>query len=118
MKRLILSILATAAIAAAAPAFAQGPRPVDWQPLSERRESIDRRIELSQASGALTELQARDLRDQFKGLLNLEAEYRKTGLTYNQRVDLQARYDTLSSRLRADTATEPLYYPAGHEGGQ
>jgi hypothetical protein len=113
MKRIILSVLAAAAIAgAAAPAFAQGPRPSDWQPLSQRQQSLDRLIDSAQAAGSLTDLQARDLRDQFKGLLKLEAQYRETGLTLNQRADLQARYDTLSSRLRADTDPQPQVYPA------
>ncbi len=114
MKTLILGLVAATALTGAA--LAQGPRAVDWQPLAERAANIERRIEVSEASGALTDPQARDLRDQFKGLLHLEAEYRKTGLTSNQRADLQARYDTLSSRLRADTDTQPLYYPAGHAG--
>ena len=114
MKRIVLSVLAAVAVAGAgAPAFAQGPRPSDWQPLAQRQETIDHRIELAEASGALTDLQARDLRDQFKGLLLLEAQYRETGLTYNQRADLQARYDTLASRLRNATDPEPEVYPAG-----
>ena len=67
------------------------------------------------ASGRLTDLQAKDLRDQFKGLLKLEDDYRKTGLTLKQREDLQARYDTLSIRLRVDieTAGGATYLPAG-----
>jgi hypothetical protein len=118
MKRIVLSILAAAAIAGAAvPAAAQGTRPSDWIPLSQRQDNIAQRIDAGVASGALTDLAARDLRQQFQGLLNLEDEYRKTGLTLHQREDLQARYDTLSIRLRADTLTEgPVAYPAG--GGQ
>ena len=112
MKRILLSILAAATLGGAvAPALAQGPRPADWQPLAQRQADVDRRIELGEASGALSTLQARDLRDQFKGLLNLEAQYRETGLTLNQRADLQARYDTLDHRIRVNS--DPVSYPAG-----
>jgi hypothetical protein len=112
MKRIVLSMLAAATLAGAAlPAFAQGPRPADWQPLAQRQADVDRKIELGEASGALSDLQARDLRSQFKGLLNLEAQYRESGLTQHQREDLQARYDTLDHRIRVNS--DPVSYPAG-----
>jgi hypothetical protein len=114
MKRILACALAAAALAGAvAPASAQGPRPSDWQPLSQRQDDVARRIDNGVASGALTDLQARDLRDQFQGLLNLEDDYAKTGLTLHQREDLQARYDTLAARLRVDTQSEDrVYLPA------
>lgn len=115
MKRTVLSLIAAAALAgAAAPALAQGSRPADWQPLSQRQDEVARRISDDVASGALTDLQARALRDQFQGLLNLEDEYRRTGLTLYQREDLQARYDTLLARLRVDAnPAAQTYAPAG-----
>jgi hypothetical protein len=113
MKRILLSVIATAAIAGAAvPALAQGPRPADWQPLSQRADNIDQRITAGEASGALSGLAAHDLRDQFKALIKLEDDYRKTGLTLHQREDLQARYDTLSMRIRANS--DPANY---HQAG-
>ena len=46
MKRVILSLVAAVSLAgAAAPAFAQGPRPSDWRPLGQRQQSIERRID-------------------------------------------------------------------------
>jgi hypothetical protein len=112
MKRTVLSMLAAAALTGAAlPALAQGPRPADWQPLAQRQADIDSKIELGETSGSLSKLQARDLRDQFKGLLNLETQYRETGLTLHQREDLQARYDTLANRIRVNS--DPVSYPAG-----
>jgi hypothetical protein len=118
MKRILISLLAAGAlVGAVSPAIAQGPWPSDWRPLAERQDDIARRIDNGVASGALTDLQARDLRDQFKGLLKLEDDYRKTGLTLDQRKDLQARYDTLALRLRVDAAPADgvparAYYPA------
>jgi hypothetical protein len=117
MKRTLLAFLAVGSMAATAlpvmtpSAFAQGPRAVDWKPLSERQSDVARRIEAGVASGKLTDLQAKDLRDQFKGLMNLEDQYRQSGLTLHQREDLQARYDTLDARLRL-AANEADYRPA------
>ncbi len=90
-----------------APPFRPWPRArvrPDQQSLSVRADDIAGRIEAGVASGALTDLQARDLRDQFKGLLKLEDTYRETGLTLNQRADLQARYDTLVARIKVNSA--------------
>jgi TolA-binding protein len=114
MKRILTGVLAAAAMAAvAAPALAQGTRPADGFALSERQDDIARRIDTGVASGSLTDLQAADLRDQFKGLLDLQDQYRKSGLTLYQREDLQARYDTLSERLKADTDPgTSVYRPA------
>ncbi len=117
MKRILIGMFAAGALAgAAAPALAQGTRPADGMALSERQDDIARRIDTGVASGALTDLQAADLRDQFKGLLDLEDQYRMSGLTLYQREDLQARYDTLSERLKADTAPgTSIYRPATAE---
>lgn len=105
MKRIVLSmIVAGAIVGAAVPALAQGSRPSDWQPLSARAAEVSARIEAGVDSGGLSDLAARDLRDQFKGLLKLEDTYRETGLTLNQRADLQARYDTLVARIKVNSA--------------
>jgi hypothetical protein len=115
MKRMLVSAMIAGSLltGAVAPALAQGTRPADWQPLSDRRVEIAKRIDAAVIAGVITDLQARDLRDQFQGLLNLEDTYRKSGLTYHQREDLQARYDTLSARLHEDARTgDETYYPA------
>ena len=111
MKRVLLSLMAAGVVAAVAvPACAQGPRPSDGQTLAQRQDNIADRIADGEASGALTRLQAADLKDQFKGLLNLEDQYRQSGMSLHQREDLQARYDTLSDRINLDrdpTAVRP-----------
>lgn len=108
MIRTVLAIAATASLAGAAvPALAQSlaaaPPPASWKPLAQRQDQVAAQIADGVDSGALSDLQARDLRDQFKGLLNLEDQYRKTGLTPNQRADLQARYDTLEARIQVES---------------
>ena len=103
MKRLVLSLIAAASLAsAAAPAFAQGPRPSDWQPLAQRQDSIEHRIDDGVRSGQLTRREARSLHAQFNGLLDLEARYRRDGMTRREREDLERRYDALSDRVRFD----------------
>jgi Ni/Co efflux regulator RcnB len=101
MKRIVLSLIAAASLAGAAvPAFAQGPRPSDWQPLAQRQDNIERRIDQGMRSGELTRREARRLHDEFRSLLRLEDRYRRDGLTLRERADLQRRYDVLSARVR------------------
>lgn len=101
MKRIVLSLMAAASLAAvAAPAFAQGPRPSDWQPLSQRQDNIERRIDEGMRSGQLTRREARGLHEQFRSLLRLEERYRRDGLNPRERADLERRYDVLSDRVR------------------
>jgi len=103
MKRVVLSLIAAASLASvAAPAFAQGPRASDWQPLSQRQDNIERRIDEGERSGQLTRREARSLHEQFRDLLRLEDRYRRDGLNRRERADLERRYDALSSRVRFD----------------
>lgn len=115
MKRTIITLVAAATLAgAAAPAFAQGSRYSDWQPLSLRQDRIERRIDQGMRSGELTRREARQLRYQFNDLLRLEARYDRDGLNYREREDLQRRYDDLSRRVRFEKHDEDTrYYPAG-----
>ena len=108
MIRTILALSAAASLAGAAlPAFAQSPStqsaPASWKPLPQRQDQVADEIAAGVDNGALSDLQARDLRDQFKGLLNLEDQYRQTGLTPAQQADLQARYDTLDARIQVES---------------
>jgi hypothetical protein len=108
MIRTVLAFAAAASLAAAAvPAVAQNlstqPPPASWKPLPQRQDQVAAQIADGVDKGTLSELQARDLRDQFKGLLNLEDDYRKSGLTAAQQADLQARYDTLEARIQVES---------------
>jgi hypothetical protein len=104
MIRTLIPIALAAGLAAVAlPAPAQQAPPASWKPLNVRQDQVAEQIANGVDSGRLSDLQARDLRDQFKGLLNLEDEYRKTGLTNAQRADLEARYDTLEARIQVNS---------------
>ncbi len=113
MRPLLCLTVAASVAAMALPAFAQSatvttvvttqPAPDGWKRLSLRQDQVAAQIAAGVDSGALSEPTAHGLRDQFKGLLNLEDDYRKTGLTPAQRADLQARYDTLESRIQVES---------------
>ena len=116
MKRILLSLLAAGAVAAsAAPAFAQGNRFADWQPLSVRKVTVNQRIDQGIRSGQLTRREAVDLRNQFQGLMRLEARYESDGrLSRFERNDLEHRYDVLSDRVRFDKHdNDTRYHSAG-----
>ena len=108
MIRTVLALTAAACLTGAAvPALAQSlsteSAPASWKPLPQRQDQVAAQIADGVDSGALSDLQARALRDQFKGLLDLEDQYSKTGLTAAQRADLQARYDTLEARIQVES---------------
>lgn len=108
IRALVPLTLAASLAAAAVPALAQTllttqPAPSSWKPLSQRQDDVAARIAAGVESGALSGPTAHGLRDQFKGLLDLEDQYRKTGMTPAQQADLQARYDTLEARIQVDS---------------
>jgi hypothetical protein len=103
MIRTVLALATAASLAGAAvPAFAQSA-PASWKPLPQRQDQVAAEIADGVDKGTLSDLQARDLRDQFKGLLDLEDQYSKTGLTPAQQTDLQQRYDTLEARIQVES---------------
>ena len=107
MRTLTSALIAVALAAAAVPAAAQTlssqAAPASWKPLNQRQDDVAAAIANGVDRGALSDATAQGLRDQFKGLLNLEDTYRKTGLTPAQQADLQARYDTLEARIQVES---------------
>jgi hypothetical protein len=126
MKRIIASVLAISAVAAAAPAFAQahpyGDRDRDgvpnaydnrnnnrghyrgysqWQSINSRQANLDRRIDVGIRNGSLTRSEAVRLRAEFRNIAYLESRYRRSnGLSNWERQDLDRRFDRLSARIR------------------
>lgn len=98
MKRLMLSILAATTVAAAVPAIASAQ---PWQPISQRAANLEHRIDMGVRNGTLNPREARGLRNDLRGLVNLESRYRasRPGLTPPERADLDRRYDALSARI-------------------
>ena len=116
-KFIIPAIVLAAAASAALPAAAQshGPShgqshqarpPVhqagygNWQSINARQANLDRRIDQGVRTGQLSRREATRLRGEFNGLLRLEANYRRGGLTAWERTDLDRRFDRLSAQVR------------------
>jgi len=98
MKRVIASLLAIGAVAAAAAPAAAQP----WQSINQRQAQLDRRIDVGVRNGDLTRKEAARLRNEFLDLKRLEARYRIDGLSVRERADLDRRFDQLSRQIRAE----------------
>ena len=92
-----LTILAAASVLAlsAGAASAQG-----WTSINQRQANLDARIDAGVRSGDLTRQEAVGLRGDFRTVSNLEATYRRDGLSAWERTDLDRRFDALSNRVR------------------
>ncbi|MES2290405.1 MAG: hypothetical protein V4530_11770 [Pseudomonadota bacterium] len=98
MKRILVSLAATAVAITALPTAASAQA---WQSINARQERLYNRIEQGVRSGALTRREAQNLRTQFARLNSLEAQYRRSnGLSQWERRDLDRRFDTLSRSIR------------------
>ncbi len=73
-----------------------------WWNINERQAILDRRIDQGVRSGQLSRAEAIRLRAEFRGIVALEARYRRTapGLTVAERADLDRRFDTLARKIR------------------
>jgi hypothetical protein len=91
------TILAAASVLAlsAGAASAQG-----WMSINQRQANLDARIDAGVRSGDLTRQEAVTLRSDFRAVSNLEATYRRNGLSNWERTDLDRRFDALSNRIR------------------
>ncbi len=101
MKRILLSALAAASLAAvAAPALAQ---PVGGS-INDREARIAQRIDQGERNGALSRREAWSLRRELRGIEGLEQRYRGYDHRMNdrERADLQRRLDSLSARVFVD----------------
>lgn len=120
-KKLFISALAAVAAASVAlPAAAQsyggpsygnsyghhnrGPAAnhYGWNSINARQANLDRRIDMGVRNGQLSRREAVNLRSQFNGLLRLEAQYRRNGLSAWERQDLDRRFDRLSAQIRVE----------------
>ncbi|MDO9609028.1 MAG: hypothetical protein Q7J26_10930 [Brevundimonas sp.] len=103
----VLAAVASAALPAAAQSYGHHGRPPvyqagygNWQSINARQANLDRRIDQGVRSGQLSRREATRLRGEFNGLLRLEANYRRGGLTAWERTDLDRRFDRLSAQIR------------------
>jgi len=115
MKTLLIPVLAATVAATALPAAAQaydrhvpsrGPAYEQnhggWQSVSQRKYSLDRRIDQGVRTRQLSSREASRLKDELNGLIRLERNYMRGGLTRWERQDLDRRYDRLSAKIRLE----------------
>ena len=96
MRKLLMMTLASAALATTAPiAAAQG-----WRSINQRQANLDQRIDAGVRDGSLTRAEANNLRAQYRDIANLEARYRRGGLSFSERRDLDRRFNNLSTHIR------------------
>jgi opacity protein-like surface antigen len=73
----------------------------NWQPINQRQRMLDNRIDRGIRDGRLNRREAYQLRAEFQEIASLEARYRRGGLSYQERRDLDRRFDRLDARLEA-----------------
>lgn len=132
MKKVLLSLVAATALAAAvSPAAAQswdrgpapaynggyghdmgGPRPI------MRGDNLAARIDAGVRSGQLSWREARSLRDQLRFAERMAYRYRADGvMTRWEQADLDRRFDAVSSRLRFERHDNEYGYGYGDRDG-
>jgi len=107
MKKILLSIAAVSAVAAAVPAVAsaqsydRGHGRGGYQDVGgDRVARLDQRIDVGIRNGALTRNEAWRLKGDLRETARLESRYRRGGLSGWERADLDRRYDRISAQIR------------------
>lgn len=112
MKKILLSIAAVSAVAAAVPAVAsaqsydRGPGPgygrggYNQDVGGDRVARLDQRIDMGIRNGGLTRNEAWRLKGDLRETARLESRYRRGGLSGWERADLDRRYDRISAQIR------------------
>lgn len=95
-----VTAIAAAVLAAALPFAAQAQN--GWQPVDQRQQNLDRRIDIGVRNGSLTRSEARGLRAEFMQIARLEQRYRQGGLSRWERGDLDRRFDKLAASIRTE----------------
>ena len=92
---------ATATLGFAGSANAAPFRP-GFENINARQAQIMQQINFGQRSGRLTFGEVRGLRDQMRSIDFLEARYRRGGLSFGERADLDRRLDRVQADLRRE----------------
>lgn len=73
-----------------------------WQNINQRQRALDARIDAGVRDGSLSRREATRLRAEFQQIARLETTYRRNGLSWQERQDLDRRFDRLSAQVRAE----------------
>lgn len=103
MNKILLSMAAVGALAAAAPAAAQygyGSNVNSGIGISNQIAQLDARLQAGIRAGVIDRTEARNLRAQLRQLTRLEGRYSYNGLTQAERADLRQRLRTVRQSIR------------------
>lgn len=111
MKKILLSITAVSALAAATavPAIASA------QSINQRQAMLERRIDQGLRNGSLTRNEAYRLRGELREAARLEHHYRRGGLSNWERADLDRRFDRISTQIRYERHDRDYGYGYGRD---
>jgi hypothetical protein len=73
-----------------------------WMPINQRQRNLDARIDAGLRNGQLSRTEAYRLRREYGEIAALEVRYRRNGLSYAERTDLDRRFDRLSRMIQAE----------------
>lgn len=71
-----------------------------WYGASNRLQTLGQRIETAKQRGQLTQMEYSRLRSEFQYLVQLEQNYRRNGLTAQERTELNRRFELLATKIR------------------
>jgi hypothetical protein len=74
----------------------------NWIPINQRQRNLDARIDAGIRDGSLSRREADRLRVEFRTIAAVERDYRRNGLSYRERADLDRRFDRLSAQIEAE----------------
>jgi hypothetical protein len=100
MKKILLSIAAVSAIAAAVPAVASAQAYDRGYGGGDRVARLDQRIDMGIRNGGLTRNEAWRLKGDLRETARLQARYSRGGLNGWERADLDRRFDSISAQIR------------------
>lgn len=74
----------------------------NWQNINQRQRQLDMRIDAGVRDGSLSRREAVRLRAEFQEIASLENRYRRNGLSWEERRDLDRRFDRLSAQVQVE----------------
>ena len=99
MKKFVIAALAAIGVMAG---FAGTASAAPFAPdnINVRQAQLERRIDQGQRAGRLNFAEVRDLRGQLRTVASLQARYRRGGLNFTERTDLNRRLDRVQFDLQ------------------
>ncbi|MEO6338681.1 MAG: hypothetical protein ABIO39_01475 [Caulobacteraceae bacterium] len=88
-----------------------------WNSIRDREARLDTRIDRGIRDGSLTRGEAARLRGELRRLEFLEDRYRRDGLNFRERADLDRRFDTLAAQIRVERRDSQNRYGYGYGNG-